>query len=89
MAVNSLHAKEHANEPVSRPQVNTAIDAFRHDGLTVDRAAGGKITFDNNGNRNDSDPVVVRLCPPMGSSTQPQTVPASPGDCPSGSSPGG
>lgn len=76
-----------ANRPVERSQVNTTISGF----TSMDQAvpgAGGPIVFDNSGNRADSGPAVVRLCPATpGPSPQVRTVTAQPGapipDCPS------
>ncbi|WP_345430760.1 hypothetical protein [Actinoallomurus vinaceus] len=36
--------------------------------------AGWNVTFDNNGNRDDSVPAVVRLCPAKAAGQAPQTV---------------
>jgi ABC-type branched-subunit amino acid transport system substrate-binding protein len=58
-ALNTLSA----GPRVTRSQVNTAIGGFSAPGQSV-AAAGGDTTFDNNGNRSDRKPVVVRLCPP-------------------------
>ncbi|TDD80464.1 ABC transporter substrate-binding protein [Actinomadura rubrisoli] len=51
-----------AGQKVTPTQVNTAIGGFARGGRSV-AAAGGNITFDNNGNRDDTSPVVVQLCP--------------------------
>ncbi|MGW8379097.1 hypothetical protein [Streptomyces sp. ODS28] len=60
-AVNHLTIRKTA---VTGPQVNTRIGAFTA-GDPV-QGAGGKITFDGDGNRADAAPTVVQLCPPHG-----------------------
>jgi hypothetical protein len=47
---------------VTPARVNTAIGSFAKGGRAVP-GAGGNITFDNNGNRDDASPYIVRLCP--------------------------
>jgi ABC-type branched-subunit amino acid transport system substrate-binding protein len=61
-AVAAALASLPAGQPVTRSQVNSAINGFSGSGQAVP-GAGGSITFDNHGNRVGS-PVVVRLCPP-------------------------
>jgi hypothetical protein len=51
-----------SNRPVTASAVNTVISTFSSVTQTVP-GAGGSITFDNNGNRSDTSPVVIRLCP--------------------------
>jgi ABC-type branched-subunit amino acid transport system substrate-binding protein len=51
-----------AGEPVASSAVNTVISGFSSATQSVP-GAGGSITFDNNGNRSDTRPVVIRLCP--------------------------
>lgn len=51
-----------ANRPVQRSQVNTVISGFTTSDQSVP-GAGGLITFDNSGNRTDTLPPVIRLCP--------------------------
>jgi ABC-type branched-subunit amino acid transport system substrate-binding protein len=50
------------NKEVQRSEVNTAISGFTSTEQSVP-GAGGLITFDNSGNRTDTLPPVVRLCP--------------------------
>ncbi|MEU4225665.1 hypothetical protein AB0F17_15335 [Nonomuraea sp. NPDC026600] len=67
-AVNTLTAKE----PVTSSRINAALGGFVQGGATVG-GASGNITFDNYGNRDDSAPSVVRLCPGKGGG-EPKTV---------------
>jgi hypothetical protein len=78
-AVNALSA----DQKVTSSQVNSAIGAFAKGGRSV-AGASGNITFDNNGNRDDSVPTVVRLCPPKAAGQSPRTVEIYPvtGECP-------
>lgn len=62
-----------SNRPVSPSAVNTVISGFSSATQTVP-GAGGSITFDNNGNRADTRPVVIRLCPLTGARTIGVTV---------------
>lgn len=50
------------HEPVTRGQVNTVISGYNAPGQAIP-GAGGPIYFDNAGNRADSAPAVVRVCP--------------------------
>lgn len=59
---------------ITPSQVNTAIGFFSPSGHPVPSAAQGPLTFDNNGNRSDSDPVVVRVCPATGQPPLSSTV---------------
>ncbi|MEA5358460.1 ABC transporter substrate-binding protein [Amycolatopsis sp., V23-08] len=69
-----------AAKPVQRSQVNTAISGFSAAGQAV-RGAGGMITFDNSGNRADSGPPVVRVCPlPPAAGTRPPRTTSVPAD---------
>lgn len=68
-ALNSLSA----GQKVTPTEVNTAIGGFSKGGQSV-AGAGGNITFDNNGNRDDSVPPVVRLCPAKTPGQAPLTV---------------
>ncbi len=81
-AVNTLSG----TGKVTPGQVNTVISGFSTQTQAVP-AGDGNITFDNNGNRSDSVPVVVRLCPPASGSAgalHPATVEVYPkrGRCP-------
>ncbi|MEQ4715078.1 hypothetical protein [Nonomuraea sp. B19D2] len=60
-AVNTLTALQ----PVTSSRVNAALGGFVRGGSAVG-GASGNITFDNSGNRDDSVPSVVRLCPAEG-----------------------
>ncbi|MFI7127634.1 ABC transporter substrate-binding protein [Nonomuraea sp. NPDC050153] len=77
-AVNTLTARE----PVTSSRVNTALGGFVRGGAAV-AGASGNITFDNYGNRDDSVPSVVRLCPVKGA--EPHTVKVHPAETPCGS----
>jgi hypothetical protein len=78
-AVNTLST----GRKVTPTRVNSAVGGFFKGGGGVP-AASGNITFDNNGNRNDSVPVVVRLCPPRAADLPTETAQVYPGsgDCP-------
>lgn len=78
-AVNEISA----HQKVTPSRVNTGIGGFDQGGEPV-FGAGGKITFDDNGNRNDSKPVVVQFCPPRSTGQDPSTVEVYPtaGECP-------
>jgi hypothetical protein len=81
-AVNTV---PHGNGRAITPsQVNTAIGFFSPSGGPVPSAAQRPLTFDNNGNRSDSDPVVVRVCPATGQPPHSTTVEVYPsqGRCP-------
>jgi hypothetical protein len=75
-AVNTLPA----GQSVTSSQINAAIGGFVQGGVTV-AGAGGDITFDNFGNRDDSVPSVVRLCPAKDGG-EPRTVPVAPVETP-------
>jgi hypothetical protein len=72
------------NQAITPSQVNTAIGFFSPSGHPVPSAAQGPLTFDNNGNRSNSDPVVVRVCPATGQPPRSATVEVYPseGSCP-------
>lgn len=75
-AINTLPAQQ----PVTPSRINAAIGGFVQGGVTVG-GASGNITFDNFGNRDDSLPSVVRLCPAKGGD-EPRTVPVHPVETP-------
>jgi hypothetical protein len=61
-AVNTVPFGPDGNGRVITPsQVNTAIGSFSSVDHPVPSAAQGPLIFDNNGNRSDSDPVVVLM----------------------------
>jgi ABC-type branched-subunit amino acid transport system substrate-binding protein len=63
-----------ANRDVQRSHVNTQISGFTSPEQAV-RGAGGRITFDNSGNRTGDGPPVVRICPmTRGADAQPGRV---------------
>lgn len=74
-AVNTVPLNSNGNYRTITPsQVNTAIGFFSPSGHPVPSAAQGPLTFDNNGNRSDSDPVVVQVCPATGQPPHSATV---------------
>ncbi|MET7999608.1 ABC transporter substrate-binding protein [Nonomuraea glycinis] len=75
-AINTLPERQ----SVTSSQINAAIGGFVQGGATVG-GASGNITFDNFGNRDDSVPAVVRLCPAQGGG-EPRTVPVLPVETP-------
>jgi hypothetical protein len=84
-AVNTIPLDPDGNNRAITPsQVNTAIGFFSSSGHPVPSAAQGPLTFDNNGNRSDSDPVVVQVCPATGQPPRSATVEVYPfqGSCP-------
>lgn len=84
-AVNTVPLDPESNGRAITPgQVNTAIGSFSSADHPVPSAAQGPLTFDNNGNRSDSDPVVVRVCPATGQPPHSDTVEVYPsqGSCP-------
>ncbi|CAM4218665.1 ABC transporter substrate-binding protein [Kibdelosporangium persicum] len=77
-----------SNRPVQRSGVNTVISGFTSREQSVP-GAGGLITFDNSGNRTDTQPPVIRLCPMApGPADKPARTtatlarPGVPADCP-------
>ncbi|MFI7450283.1 ABC transporter substrate-binding protein [Nonomuraea sp. NPDC049714] len=74
-AVNALSALE----PVTSSRIKAEIGRFVKGDRSVS-GASGNITFDGNGNRDDSVPSVVRLCSVMGG--EPKTVSVYPDEAP-------
>jgi len=84
-AVNTVPLdSDSTNRTITPSQVNTAIGFFSPSGHPVPSAAQGPLIFDNNGNRSDSDPVVVQVCPATGQPPRSATVEVYPsqGSCP-------
>jgi ABC-type branched-subunit amino acid transport system substrate-binding protein len=88
--ITVFKAVKDVTSSVDRANVNEAIGGYASADQSVDIAAGGRIAFDNNGNRKDFDtngklddskPVVVELCPAASGSSRPRTVEASAGGC--------
>lgn len=81
-AVNTVPTP--TDQAITPSEVNTAIGSFSSGDHPVPAAAGGPLTFDNNGNRSDGEPVVVRVCPSAGQPPHSATVEVYPsqGSCP-------